>query len=401
MLPVRPLAFALATLATAGTGLAAIGAMAGCSSSNGGASPRADASPDVDAEVDAPGDSASRDSGSGQDGQVEATTPDAAPGPCVPLPTQGGGYPPLTILATGLVTPRAVAVDPASAYVMTGGGGASNNSAVVRIGLDGGAPATVATSDAGSDTLAIDSTSAYWVTSGGSAGNGFVLRAPLQGGPAEPLAATTNAYAVAVSGPTVYFTDYYPTPGALLSVGLDGGTPVPTSTPGTLIVNNAVAASADGAFWLSANNDGFGALNVGQVWMAPPGGGGQGKMLADGQTAPSQIAVDDTNVYWTNQGDGMTLPGSVVKVPVHGGAPVTLATMCAAESRPLAIAVADGQVYFTVKQSSTPWSVARVPAAGGPTTILTVATSPVGIAVQGNDLYLADVASQTLGKTPR
>jgi hypothetical protein len=412
MIPGRRFSYCLAALTVSASSL--LGAMCflvACSSSSADAPPRPDAaadgapeaSPEGDALVpDAPADGGSLDAAPDSSPTADAAV-DSAPSDCVPLPTQDGGYPAVTIIEDSMTRPRAIAVDPSGIYVITGDGFGTGSSAVQRISFDGGAPTTLATADAGSEQLAIDSNSAYWVTSGGSSGDGNLLRVPLQGGATTSLATVSNGYAVAVYGSDVFFTDYYPTPGSLLTVALDGdgGAPLQTQTSQLLIANDAVAASVAGEFWLAANNDGAGQLNVGQVWMAPPGGGGEGKLLAQGQTAPLQIAVDDTNVYWTNQGDGMSIHGSVVKVPIAGGAPVTLATMCDITSQPWAIAVADGQVYFTVQQDTTPWNIESVPAAGGPATLMSVSVAPMSLAVDAHNLYFADSSLGAVGFVPR
>ena len=41
-------------------------------------------------------------------------------------------------------------------------------------------------------------------------------------------------------------------------------------------------------------------------------------MTVSSSDSPSQVAVDATNVYWAGQ-------GAIVKMPLAGGAPVTLA----------------------------------------------------------------------------
>jgi hypothetical protein len=59
--------------------------------------------------------------------------------------------------------------------------------------------------------------------------------------------------------------------------------------------------------------------NAGTV-LEQPLAGGAVTTLASGQSAPSYIAVDATNVYFTDDASA----GAVVRVPIAGGSPVTL-----------------------------------------------------------------------------
>jgi hypothetical protein len=96
--------------------------------------------------------------------------------------------------------------------------------------------------------------------------------------------------------------------------------------------------------------------------------------LASGQDNPTGLAVDDSNVYWTN---GVP-DGSVMKVNKMGSdaGPITLASD---QGLPLGLTVSPGNVYWT--NNTEPGTVLGVLTGGG--TVSTLATG------QGTPAYLA------------
>jgi hypothetical protein len=94
-------------------------------------------------------------------------------------------------------------------------------------------------------------------------------------------------------------------------------------------------------------------------------------------------------VYWTN-----AYGGTVAKVPLGGGTPVTLAS---GQTMPAHIAL-DGQyVYFTTVDRT----VKKVPIAGGATTTVAMLGAPaLGIAVDGNGVYLVAGDADTVLNAP-
>ncbi len=116
--------------------------------------------------------------------------------------------------------------------------------------------------------------------------------------------------------------------------------------------------------------------------------------LAADPKAPTGIAVDASNVYWTDS-------DSVMKVPIVGGTPTSLAS---GQNGPWAIAVASGYVYWTNRGSPgsgySDGSVARMPSdgSGSPLTLATQQTKPQSLAVDGANVYW--ISGQTLMSVP-
>jgi len=81
---------------------------------------------------------------------------------------------------------------------------------------------------------------------------------------------------------------------------------------------------ATSVYWINTSNTGGGFSTL----MKVPIGGGTPTTLASGSFSPSatgQIAVDSTSVYWVNGSDYRSANGSVMAVAQEGGTPTTLA----------------------------------------------------------------------------
>ena len=113
-----------------------------------------------------------------------------------------------------------------------------------------------------------------------------------------------------------------------------------------------------------------------------------------GQAAPTGVAVDDANVYWTNHADGTLLRCAANGIGTCAGTPTTLATGL---DSPTGVAVAvDGAgagalVYFTEPPKGT---VRACPlpdgCAAGTKDIATGQSAPSGVAVDDALLYWAN-----------
>jgi hypothetical protein len=105
--------------------------------------------------------------------------------------------------------------------------------------------------------------------------------------------------------------------------------------------------------------------------------------LASGQTCPWGMAIDDTNVYWTNCGD--PTGGFVLKVPKVGGEVVTLAS----GDRLSGIAVANGSVYWVAGTSdASSGAIMQIPVGGDtPMTLTSRPGPPAHIAADSSYVY--------------
>jgi hypothetical protein len=128
--------------------------------------------------------------------------------------------------------------------------------------------------------------------------------------------------AFAVDAANVYLASAMAPVGGIVKVPIAGGTPV---TLAPLEADVAITVDATSVYWIGAEAGGSGALKK-----VPIAGGATTTLASQLPSTPtgSQLAVDDANVYWTNTpfGDGGPPTScTVMRVPIAGGAPTTLA----------------------------------------------------------------------------
>jgi sugar lactone lactonase YvrE len=109
--------------------------------------------------------------------------------------------------------------------------------------------------------------------------------------------------------------------------------------------------------------------------MQVPLDGGTPITLASNLAAPTGIAIDNTRVYWTNQ-------GAVLSVPINGGAVEAIAP---SEPGAFGIAVDSTHVYWVDSESLMVRRAAKD--IGNSTETLTDARWPYGIAVDAKHAY--------------
>ena len=239
----------------------------------------------------------------------------------------------------------------------------------------GGDAVTLASGQAFLGTIAVDSDNVYWTNLGDAQGS--VMRLAIHGTIPVTLATGQDPVGVALDATYVFWTDAFG--GTVMKMAKSGGAPTtiateqfsagelavnatdacwtinngnfPDEVPGVVCVRLSggtpfTVASGNAIYWglaldattaYSLSGDGSGSGSI----IAIPLAGGTAVTLGSGD--PAGIAVDQANVYWTNNPeDGGT--GSVIRVPKRGGDSVTLA---AGQINVGAVAVDSQHVFWT------------------------------------------------------
>jgi hypothetical protein len=284
-----------------------------------------------------------------------------------------------TVLASGQTQLNGIAVDPSGTNVYWTTSVSGGSVAKCATAGCGGIPTALVTW--GSLTLngglAVDATYAYLLTSGGvvrcALGNCVGTWGYLENtAPDAPMGITTyqgNAYWVRTT----------PNPEVLMQY--TGVLPSTSISSGYIGTPTTIAVDATNIYWTNNNN--------GDVRQCPISNCASPLTIASGQLSMRSIKVDATSVYWTNQ-------TSVMKVAIGGG---NLKTLASGQGLPYGVAVDSANVYWTNQTGGTVMKVAV--GGGASTTLATGQNQPTGIAVDATNVYWTNVGGLQVMKTTK
>ncbi|HEY1550458.1 MAG TPA: hypothetical protein VGG28_21670 [Kofleriaceae bacterium] len=246
-------------------------------------------------------------------------------------------------------------------------------------------------------SLALANGQLYWLDMGGI---GVVPTDASSGSAGVELATggTGDVFAlggtIATNGSTVFWADGNFPSGSVDSIAASGAG---RATIASVDEPIGVAFDATNIYFST-----FGSSDnaVGTI-VKQPLGGGAAIVLASNLSTVGPIAIDSTNVYWSD------MFGGVASVAIAGGpvttlvpAQYTLPPSTILDDTPAAIAVANGNVYWTSTplDGSAPGTIDAVATTGGTARIVaTPATRPTGLAVDDTFVYWSEVGPITSG----
>lgn len=275
----------------------------------------------------------------------------------------------MVVLASNQVNPGAIAVNAAGVYWVNDGRPDTQyaESAVMTVGLGGGAPATIASTPGGVDHVVVADESQIVWTYGQDI---LSVQSPPSGSPTA-LAVGVSPSQLAMDSAGIYWTTTaspYPTAAAWRMDRNGGGQALlmeGAGMPAGILVG-------DGVVYWQAYGSGT------TIYAVRTDGDGGTALTAPLPSGFYPWAFDSSGLYWGDTSD----PLEMMRIRADGGPPAVVAT----EFVPAGMTADEASVYFTNDNS-----VYALPTDGGAPVALTWRLpSPLRIAVDGTSLYWTD-----------
>jgi hypothetical protein len=306
-------------------------------------------------------------------------------------PVTGSG---VTTLASGVVSPQAIALGPTTVYWTTAqvasagapvGDAATGTGGIESVPRVGGARAEIIDGLASPGALALSSTTLFFAQ--GGAGSGTLDSFILGETTLSPIATRlTPPLSMIVDEGVLYWTAGTGTALVTDSVEVSGGKVSVVDSYAGAYDPVAITNVGTTLYILTKGAGGASILEL------PTSGGTPKAIWKDATVTPSDLAVGGTTLYWLVNGtvDG----GELLATPTSGGTIVTLASSL---ENPAQLAVLGDEVYLTSDVAS--GSVLEVSTGGGGITTLAAGLDyPFALAV--DDAVYFTTAS-TVGRVPR
>jgi hypothetical protein len=216
----------------------------------------------------------------------------------------------------------------------------------------------------------------YWLADDAIAGGDVIRKTSLDGGPSTTLVSGVDAFRPFAVGPSgLYWIRWDIHASSSRSIEYLEHTSLDGASSSDLL------GPSDAGLWGLAVDAANVYFIMGKAVVKLPLAGGSPTTLATTETPVSRMVVDATHVYWTSYrttvfGSGATIDGSVMKVPLAGGS----ATVLAGGQDPSGGLAVDAQgVYWTtgtaVMRAGLDGSGAAPLASGTPSSVAVDATS--------------------------
>jgi hypothetical protein len=246
-------------------------------------------------------------------------------------------------------------------------------------------PTVVASGQSQPRSIAVDRQHVFWTNAGASDGTGSIMRADLDGADVVALASGRNhPFGVALDDNDVYWSeqgtmDASFTDGVLYRLGKDGSCPMAPCPPPILggQVMPAGIAVDEASIYVARAGDGT-------VWRWGKDGS-PGVQLSSSDPAPLFVAVSGSGLFWTDQGTSSASFADGLVREARFDAGVT--SVASSQSMAYGIALDATYVYWTDLYGGT---VNRAPQAGGAASpIVSGSSRPVAVSVGGGWIYFA------------